>query len=172
VSPAALLGELSRAGFMAYPTRFPEVGCVSVMKAMVAGCIPVTSRYTNSVLRPAPAPAPGPGPGPRGAGDDMGVGVTAEFDLGPAIPYSDNLNYSDWLQKEWVPAVVRAYWVARGNGTRGGGGGGEGEGACTDALQAHREQMQQYAAAAFSWRESARRMEQLFFERSEGWLEQ
>jgi hypothetical protein len=38
VTPDRLLVELSSAGFLLYPTRFPEIGCITVMKAMSVGC--------------------------------------------------------------------------------------------------------------------------------------
>ena len=38
------------AGFYLYPTTYPETGCVSVMKAMAMGAIPITSRYADSVV--------------------------------------------------------------------------------------------------------------------------
>jgi hypothetical protein len=46
--------ELARAyydsGFLLYPTRFSETGCITCIKAMIGGCIPITSRYQQSVL--------------------------------------------------------------------------------------------------------------------------
>ena len=42
--------------------------------------VPITSRYTNSVLRPA-----------DGAGYSLGDGITREFDLGPRTPFRDGL---------------------------------------------------------------------------------
>lgn len=140
VTPGTLLRELARGSFLLYPTRFPEVGCITVMKAMAAGCIPITSRYVNSVLRPSPG------------GPAAGVGITAEFDLGPKTPFDDRMDYSNWIQEEWVPAVVDAY-------SRAGPGGSHG---CSDNMQPHREAMQRYAARSFSWRESARRFESMF----------
>ena len=54
----------ARAGFVLYPTTYPETGCVSVMKAMALGAIPITSRFAGSVV-------------PE---------LTVHFDLGPATP--------------------------------------------------------------------------------------
>ncbi|KAH8079204.1 protein N-acetylglucosaminyltransferase [Aureococcus anophagefferens] len=54
----------ARAGFVLYPTTYPETGCVSVMKAMALGAIPITSRFAGSVV-------------PE---------LTVDFDLGPATP--------------------------------------------------------------------------------------
>lgn len=46
--------ELARAyhdtGFLLYPTRFSETGCITCIKAMIAGCLPISSRYQVSVL--------------------------------------------------------------------------------------------------------------------------
>jgi glycosyltransferase involved in cell wall biosynthesis len=47
-------GTLARgyaaAGFLLYPTSYPETGCVTLMKAQAMGAIPVTSRYARSTL--------------------------------------------------------------------------------------------------------------------------
>lgn len=40
----------SKAGFLLYPTSYPEVGCITCLKAMSYGCIPITSMYNKSVL--------------------------------------------------------------------------------------------------------------------------
>lgn len=145
--------EMSAADFLLYPTKFPEVGCITVMKAMSVGCIPITSRYTNSVLRTVP-----PSTGSPLHEEFMGVGITAGFDMGPLTAYSDNLDYSAWLRKEWVPAVLSAYRAAGGD--RRDASTGEG---CADSLRQQRDLMKQYAQRAFSWEASAVRMEQLIF---------
>ncbi|GMH48034.1 hypothetical protein TL16_g00200 [Triparma laevis f. inornata] len=56
----------AEAGFVLYPTSYPETGCVTLMKAMSAGALPITSRYQDSTL-------------PE---------LTGNFDLGPQIPLS------------------------------------------------------------------------------------
>ncbi|CAM9298634.1 unnamed protein product, partial [Phaeothamnion confervicola] len=38
------------AGFVLYPSAFSETGCVTLMKAMANGAIPITSRFSRSVL--------------------------------------------------------------------------------------------------------------------------
>jgi len=67
VSHVQLAKAYARAGFSLYPTSFPETGCVSIMKAMAMGAIPITSRFLNSSL-------------PE---------LTKLFDLGPEPPSSD-----------------------------------------------------------------------------------
>ena len=37
-------------GYLLYPTQFSETGCITCIKAMISGCIPITSRYKQSVL--------------------------------------------------------------------------------------------------------------------------
>ena len=39
------------AGFLLYPTNFPETGCITLLKAMACGAFPITSRFTSSVLQ-------------------------------------------------------------------------------------------------------------------------
>lgn len=124
---------MSSAGFLVYPTRFPEVGCITVMKAMSAGCIPITSRYLNSVLRPVTT-----------VDVNSGDGITQKYDLGPSIPYSDDQDYSYWLAEHWVPAVIEAHLLARKNSA---------------AILALRQNMLLYARRTFSWSSSALRLE-------------
>ena len=40
----------AHAGFYLYPTTFPEVSCISILKAQAMGAIPITSRILNSNL--------------------------------------------------------------------------------------------------------------------------
>ncbi|CAK4142710.1 unnamed protein product [Aphanomyces euteiches] len=74
--------EYSLAGFYLYPTTYPETSCVSIMKAMAAGAIPITSK--------------------RGALAEV-VGV---FDLGPSEALIGPMT-KEW-QEKWVDAVVAA----------------------------------------------------------------
>jgi predicted O-linked N-acetylglucosamine transferase (SPINDLY family)/glycosyltransferase involved in cell wall biosynthesis len=62
VSHRELYQSMSQAGFLLYPSSFPETGCITMMKAMISGVIPITSHYHPSVLK------------------DLGE----EFDFGPA----------------------------------------------------------------------------------------
>ncbi|CAN0122181.1 unnamed protein product [Laminaria digitata] len=50
VDHGTLHDAYARAGFVLYPTAFPETGCVSLTKAMAMGAIPITSRFPNSTL--------------------------------------------------------------------------------------------------------------------------
>jgi hypothetical protein len=95
--------------------------------------IPITSRYTNSVLRPS-----------SGTNYALGDGITREFDLGPSIAYSDDQNYTDWITKEWIPAVVGAYSSSKRD------------------LPDLRQRMKQYAQEVFSWKSSAVQFSRLF----------
>ena len=63
-SHAVMARAYARAGYLLYPTNFPETGCITVMKAMASGAIPITTRYTGSVL----------------------YELTSRFDLGPSQP--------------------------------------------------------------------------------------
>eukprot|EP00924_Labyrinthula_sp_SR-Ha-C_P008074 snap_masked-scaffold_11-processed-gene-2.14-mRNA-1 protein AED:0.49 eAED:0.53 QI:0/-1/0/1/-1/1/1/0/1457 len=74
--------------FQLYPTQFPETGCVSLMKGMINGAIPITSRNPNSVL-------------PE---------ITSEFDLGvhnqsrPSVNIDQDPNW----QQSWVRRVLQS----------------------------------------------------------------
>ena len=89
VSHQVLAEAYARAGFILYPTTYPETGCVTVMKAMAMGAIPITSRFPGSTL-------------PE---------LTLQWDLGPQ-PYDENPNHGqqdyDMWALEWVQAVVNA----------------------------------------------------------------
>ena len=50
VSHDRLREELCSSDLILYPTTYPETGCITIMKAMAAGTLPVTSRYEHSVL--------------------------------------------------------------------------------------------------------------------------
>ena len=86
VNHIELSRQLSQAGFILYPTNFPETGCITVMKAMTQGAIPITSKFSESVLEK----------------------LTDSFDLGPELSLTPQMNYSEWLLQHWLPAVVTA----------------------------------------------------------------
>jgi glycosyltransferase involved in cell wall biosynthesis len=91
VNHSELRAALRSAGFILYPTTFQETGCITVMKAMQAGCVPITSRLYDSVLR----------------------NLTAPFDLGPQVGLHSSVQRDAsardaWLRDQWVPAVIAA----------------------------------------------------------------
>ena len=75
------------AGFILYPTSFPETGCVTLMKAMAMGAIPITSRFKESTL-------------PE---------LTGPYDLGPRPldPMEEISATGSWVA-EWVDAIESA----------------------------------------------------------------
>ncbi|CAM9627826.1 unnamed protein product, partial [Choristocarpus tenellus] len=79
----------ARAGFILYPTTFPETGCVTLMKAQAMGAIPITSRFPPSSL-------------PE---------LTNQWDMGPErglpIDAKSPFDYPEWM-KRWVDAVILA----------------------------------------------------------------
>ncbi|CAM9108296.1 unnamed protein product, partial [Scytosiphon promiscuus] len=89
VDHRTLHDAFSRAGFVLYPTAFPETGCLSLIKAMAMGAIPITSRFPNSTL-------------PE---------LTGEWDMGPREALAGDLTMPEkdkpWLES-WARAVVHA----------------------------------------------------------------
>lgn len=89
VSHSKLTLGLSQAGFLLYPSRFPETGCITIMRAMVLGVIPISSRFQGSNLR----------------------SLTSGFDLGPieALGIKDAANdtlYMEWIERAWLPSLL------------------------------------------------------------------
>ncbi|KDO30324.1 hypothetical protein SPRG_05035 [Saprolegnia parasitica CBS 223.65] len=72
----------ANAGFYLYPTTFSETSCVSIIKAMAAGAIPITSK--------------------RGALAE----VVGQHDMGPATALVDD-NQEAWIQ-DWLRCIVAA----------------------------------------------------------------
>eukprot|EP01032_Pedospumella_encystans_P010712 gene10712-12498_t len=91
VDHETLTAAYARAGFLLYPTTFQETGCITVLRAMACGAIPITSRLYPSVLHT----------------------LTAEYDLGPAplsrVAAQDPLQLTQWLVEQWTPAVIQAH---------------------------------------------------------------
>eukprot|EP00752_Nemacystus_decipiens_P012726 g11275.t1 len=89
VDHETLYAAYARAGFVLYPSTFPEIGCNSLIKAMAMGAIPITSRYPTSPL-------------PE---------LTSEWDMGPlqALGSHNKMPEQDvaWLEG-WAKAVVHA----------------------------------------------------------------
>ena len=87
VSQQEISIAFKKAGFLLYPTSFPETGCITVMKAMASGVIPITSRYVRSVL----------------------FNMTNHFDMGPKEPLESSSyeEYHRWLSS-WFDSVLLA----------------------------------------------------------------
>lgn len=115
VGHETLLTAYAHAGFLLYPTAFPETGCITVQKAMSCGAIPLTSRYSTSVL----------------------PFLTAGFDLGPVNALIPGMNYTEWMEREWVPAVIEAAIIEKGE------------------LSKHREAMKRTIREEYTWKRSA-----------------
>ena len=158
VDHTVLARAYARAGFSLYPTSYPETGCVSMMKAMAMGCVPVTSRFDLSVL-------------PE---------LTEGFDLGPpATPARAGKRIMDdpaWLA-EWAESVVRASvrdlldGGPGGPGGMGRAGGAEGVGGAGDMrsrrggpIAAHRAAMVRRARQRFLWSSVAGQWDEAFTE--------
>ena len=72
-----------------YPTAFQETGCMTLLKAMACGSIPITSRLQESVLSE----------------------LTFSHDLGPSKPLfvknlSNGLSYEKWVSEVWLAAAL------------------------------------------------------------------
>ncbi|KAF0687141.1 Aste57867_21112 [Aphanomyces stellatus] len=82
VDHETLAAGYATAGFYLYPTTYPETSCVSIMRAMAAGAIPITSK--------------------RGALAQ----VVGAFDLGPSEGLAGPM--TDSWRDEWVASVIKA----------------------------------------------------------------
>jgi glycosyltransferase involved in cell wall biosynthesis len=80
VDHATLSDAFSRAGFILYPTHFMETSCITLMKAMVNGAIPITSRLVPSNLE----------------------SLTEGFDMGPTIPLYIGQAYNETEAAKWL----------------------------------------------------------------------
>ena len=126
---------------MLYPTTYPETGCVSVMKAMALGAIPITSRFAGSVV-------------PE---------LTVHFDLGPATPRRADAEASillddlkpavDAADVAWQADFAAAAADAAERGARG-------------ELDGHRAAMKRYARDRFLWKHVAEKWEAHFLGRA------
>eukprot|EP00639_Heterosigma_akashiwo_P010200 CAMPEP_0206373560 /NCGR_PEP_ID=MMETSP0294-20121207/7786_1 /ASSEMBLY_ACC=CAM_ASM_000327 /TAXON_ID=39354 /ORGANISM="Heterosigma akashiwo, Strain CCMP2393" /LENGTH=325 /DNA_ID=CAMNT_0053821171 /DNA_START=59 /DNA_END=1036 /DNA_ORIENTATION=+ len=158
VDHSTLASAYASAGFILYPTIFPETGCVTLMKAQAMGAVPITSRFEGSTL-------------PE---------LTQHWDLGPRPLVGHYANDPEW-QSLWVDRVIAA--AARDIRERQGSkqthredevrpsfDDGEGEsskvplplapGAAT--VQQHREQMKDWARRRFLWEHVARQWHSAF----------
>jgi hypothetical protein len=142
VNHTILMDAYSRSGFILYPTSFSETGCITLMKAMSCGSIPITSRLLSSVL-------------PE---------LTNGYDHGPINGLNiDNVNkygnkYDDsdiyeWIKTYWTSTVIDAYKidmnVKKSNNKPG--------------LYDKRQEMKKYAKTAFSWKNSANILSSNFY---------
>lgn len=127
VGHATLAKGLADAGFILYPTVYPETGCVTLMKAQAMGAIPITSRCLNSTL-------------PE---------LTEWFDLGPrpirSATYTED---TEWMEL-WVQAVVAASNRDFEERRRNAGIRNE------ETLQVHRKTMIKKSRERFGWKHVA-----------------
>lgn len=87
VNQTALANAYAGAGFWLYPTSMAETSCISAMKAMANGAIPITSRFSPSGL----------------------TETTGKFDVGPEPPPEGvTLQSSPRHLQQWAEAVVAA----------------------------------------------------------------
>jgi glycosyltransferase involved in cell wall biosynthesis len=99
VNNTRLLHAFATSAFLVYPTNYPETGCLTCLKAMAMGCIPITSRYTDSSL-------------PH---------LIGSYDLGPSQPLTPNLTDAErrlWFQTHWIPSLEAAYVQQTSGGIR------------------------------------------------------
>lgn len=134
VDHATLTAAFAGAGFLLYPTNFPETGCITLLKAMACGVFPITSRFTSSVLQ-----------------DVTRASAVLDFDLGPRIALNDTLlqdasGYSRWLGSEWIGAVAEAIKLSI---------------VAPEKLASLRNEMKKYARTKFSWHNSAKLIQTL-----------
>lgn len=86
VNHAQLAEEYANAGFYLYPTTFSETSCISLMKAMANGAIPLTSRYPRSALSE----------------------TVDDFDLGPRPLQVQTIDDDpEWLEL-WIQSIIKA----------------------------------------------------------------
>lgn len=144
------------AGFLLYPTIFQETGCITVLRAMSCGCIPITSRLIPSVL----------------------YDLTMDYDLGPKYfplnitivqqqqqqhtiynsnHHDHNYNNHDqnndkyhnntvqsWLEYHWTPSVISAFNMNH------------------EKLEEHRMKMKNYINSKYTWKQSAQTLSNYF----------
>ena len=108
-----------------YPTSFPETGCITLLKAMTFGSIPITSKYENSVIKTL--------------AEDSG------FDLGPqrmlTFEMSKNKKLFDsWLYEDYLNSIKLVLDRVKNRDI---------------SLEKHRLDMIQSANMKFTWESSA-----------------
>lgn len=151
VDQSTLARAYAMASFWLYPSSFPETGCISMLRAMAAGAIPITSRLQESVLatlgdRHLPChelldvddafdctllPVPG-------------------YDLGPVEQpltrriAQHSVDHRDWLFLHYLPAVLHTAGLSE------------------QMLMSLRQQMQREMWRRRRWRHSAEMTEEFF----------
>lgn len=125
------------------------------MKAMASGCIPITSRYMSSVLRAATPGATALHYSASNASfsiGNRGDSITSVFDMGPGVPYSDDLDYPTWIRSQWLPSVLEALQKSKTTEEK-----LPDQDPCykSDPLFHFRTRMIEYAKREFSWDTSA-----------------
>jgi len=142
VDHETLAEGFAAAGFILYPTTFPETGCITLMKAQAMGAIPITSRYRQSTL-------------PE---------LTGPYDLGPRQLQGRSITDDPAWVELWVEAVVEA--SNNDYQDRVGGGAGNRE------IHTLRQEMMRTARERFAWSSVARMWMDRFDEDKDlGWME-
>jgi protein O-GlcNAc transferase len=134
-----LAHAFARAGFILYPTAFPETGCVTLMKAQAMGAVPITSKYDKSTL----------------------PDLTDPWDLGPSQPLLEKDLVAAKPSAAWVDTWVEAVVTAA---TRDAQERQQGMGASEGTVQRWRMDMIAAARARFPW-SSVAKLWQSYFER-------
>lgn len=84
------MNAFSKSSYLLYPTQYPETGCITCLKSMSMGCIPITSKFTRSNL----------------------PYLIREYDLGPTIPLTEKMNQIEtlnWIQTQYIPNLILTY---------------------------------------------------------------
>ncbi|DAZ99932.1 TPA: hypothetical protein N0F65_008739 [Lagenidium giganteum] len=87
VDHATLSMAYAKAGFYLFPTSFSETSCVSLMKAMANGAVPITSRFPNSALSE----------------------TCDGYDLGPRALGSEKIESDPQWLTLWVDSIIAAW---------------------------------------------------------------
>jgi predicted O-linked N-acetylglucosamine transferase (SPINDLY family)/glycosyltransferase involved in cell wall biosynthesis len=147
VSHNELAKSMKKGGFLLYPSSFPETGCITMMKAMIAGIIPITSHYSNSVLAELGEEYDfGPHSDKKSTKSELSTGEVHPFlnqtfhRLTPEI-LSNGTKFHYWAIEDYLRSVIATIDFAMDNPER---------------LKQIREQMKKKMVRKFSWKNSAR----------------
>ena len=133
VNHSALALGLSRAGFLLYPTSFPETSCISLMKAQAHGAIPVTSRFVRSALNE----------------------TCGKYDLGPPAPTALSPTAPASVKERVRRAHLHAWADAVVSASRRDVDAEKRTGVPTRSIASHRAEMATMARATFQWSKTA-----------------